>query len=134
MKTSFNVTMGSPLAEAPLAGTLPGVKQNGDSFVTDWQLPDPRRVKESSPVHSGRNSIEYLQAAAEASQAVALKARQPHSEFALMPLAVSPRLAAAVVAVMVVLGTLLWIGCRAMDGASSAASSHADSLHSEMAK
>ncbi len=56
MKSQKKIETGAVFAKAPLAGAMPGVEQNREEFVTDWQLPNAFTAEPGAACNGGVKS------------------------------------------------------------------------------
>ena len=111
----------------------PGAENKGERFVTDWQLLDPRKG-ERRPVRNGLGSAQYLESMAEASVVGPRKSDRWHGKSGSGAFELNPRLAAIALALLIGVGTLLWVGCKVMVASSRLAERHAIPITSELAE
>jgi len=79
------------------------------------------------PGFEGRTEYQRLMAECAAAHSVQQSPRKP-SKFKLAWFEWNPRLVAMLIALLVVLSTLLWVGCRAKNAAPSAVENHTTAI------
>lgn len=107
---------------APIAGNI---NRNGTSsaFTEDMRRRETYRF---------RGSPEYRRAVAAC--VAAYEARMKPSKLGVASYEVNPRLAVGILLVLIVLGAVLYPGCRAVSAASSLVDNYTDSLNGDLVK
>lgn len=75
-----------------------------------------RRDLEQRGTYKMRLSPELERALAEASRAVTQESRRSQCELRLSSFEWNPRLVALAIAFLIIVGTILWVGCRLVEG------------------
>lgn len=106
---------------------IPG-KFDGSSTPQAWIEELQRRAN-----YPFKGSPEYLRALAEASKA-ARRARTRRSEFALSSFEWNPHFVALIIAVLFLIGMVLWAGCQELEKGAPVAGNYAHAIKKALAK